>query len=258
MPASRPKGPDGRQVRWQEHNEARRNAILDAALAALEKTPPGEEAHVQRIAEEAGLSRTVIYRHFQDRHELDFAVQRRIVGMMRDELLPALSFEGTVRDIVNRIVKAYVCWSVRNPSLHRFVDKDLPVGGTGPLAEALEAIALQIEEIMNAVVALVGGELSAEDRAGLDPWVFGLIGGCFASVRRWLARPVREPGVDAFVDVMTDVIFFQIDGMARSRGINLPDAPVEKLLAGGLGDLGGDRSDEGGAAPGSTVAEGRA
>lgn len=232
MPASRPKGPDGRQVRWQEHNQARRNAILDAALAALEKLEPGEEPHVQQIAQEAGLSRTVIYRHFTDRNELDLAVQRRITRMLRDELQPALSFDGTVRDIVGRVVRAYVGWSVEHPSLHAFVDKDLPIGGKGPMPEAVEALGAQIGEIMNVVVELAGGQLSDEDRAALDPWVFGLIGGCFASVRRWMSRPARVPHVEAFIALMTDVVFYQIDGLARSSGIDLPEAPVDQLLAG--------------------------
>ena len=78
MPTSPPR-PDGRQARWDRHNQERRQRILDAAIAVVESGEPGAEVHVQQIAEQAGLSRTVVYRHFADRSDLDRAVQTAIV-----------------------------------------------------------------------------------------------------------------------------------------------------------------------------------
>ena len=74
MPASG-KSPDGRQARWDKHNQERRQVILDAAIAVVEAGEPGAEFHVQQIADRAGLSRTVVYRHFADRADLDQAIQ---------------------------------------------------------------------------------------------------------------------------------------------------------------------------------------
>ena len=62
---------DGRQLRWDSHNQARRQHILDAAIDVLADSEPGAEVHVQQIADRAGLSRTVVYRHFADRADLD-------------------------------------------------------------------------------------------------------------------------------------------------------------------------------------------
>ena len=69
--------PDGRRLRWLEHNQARRQVIIAAAVRVLERSAPGDEIQVQQIADEAGLARTVIYRHFQDRVDLDLAAQRQ-------------------------------------------------------------------------------------------------------------------------------------------------------------------------------------
>src|ERR1700754_2398308 len=102
---------DGRQLRWDSHNQARRQHILDAAMEVLADSEPGSEVHVQQISDRAGLSRTVVYRHFADRADLDAPGQVRRLQLLRPELVPALSFEGTPVDINRRIVSAYVGWA---------------------------------------------------------------------------------------------------------------------------------------------------
>jgi AcrR family transcriptional regulator len=232
MSAGRGNRTDGRQLRWQQHNRERRQVILDAAVAVLERHPAGAEIHVQEIAEQAGLSRTVVYRHFQDRGDLDIAVQRDICARLGVALLPSMSFDGTPREIIHRIVGAFVHWAVDHPALLRFAERDLPGTPAKPMDEAIEQIAQQIEAIMTGVVSLLGAELTERDRDGLVPWVFGLIGGCFYAVRRWTSRERLAPSPDAFVQLLSDAMWFQIDGLASTRGIELPDLPVEELLAG--------------------------
>lgn len=235
MSSGKTKVPDGRQVRWRQHNRERRQRILDAAVTVLERHESGEEIHVQEIATEAGLSRTVVYRHFQDRSDLDLAVQREICDRLRSALLPSLSFEGTPRDIVRRIVASYVGWALDHPVLMRFVERDLPGTESKPLDDAIEQVEQRIEALMNGVVAVLGADLTDADRAGLAPWVFGLVGGCFQSVRRWTTRELLAPNPDQFVAMLTDTIWYQIHGLAGSRGILIPDQPVEELMA-QLGD----------------------
>lgn len=222
--------PDGRQVRWQEHNEQRRQLIVRAAISVLQRQSPGDEMQVQAVADEAGLSRTVIYRHFEDRADLDRAVQRTICDRIGLVLLSALTIDGTPEQIVANVVEGFVRWTVEQPTLFWFADRDLADWGPSPIAEAMEQIASGIEDIIGVVVVALGAELNENDMAGLEPWVFAMIGGVFAGVRRWLGRAERVPAVDDFIAMMAEVVWVQINGMALSRGINLPDLPVAELL----------------------------
>jgi AcrR family transcriptional regulator len=222
---------DGRQVRWQRHNQRRRQKILDSALAVLAEHEPGEEIHVQEIADRAGLSRTVVYRHFEDRSDLDLAVQQEICRRVGDAVTPAIAYHGAPTEMLRRIVDAYVRWAVDNQAQMRFVEQDLPGVAVKPMEMALRQIAEQVEELMNGVVAALGAELADEDRATLVPWVFSLVGGCFYAVRCWSQRALLEPDVTVFIDLMTESMWYQIDGLARARGIELPTGAVEQLLA---------------------------
>ncbi len=223
-------GGDGRRLRWLAHNQARRRVIIDAAIRVLERSEPGEDIQVQLIAEEAGLARTVLYRHFHDRVDLDLAVQQKICKDLGRELLPALSFDGEVVVIIRRIVDAFVKWATAHPTLFWFVELELPGPGPHPLAVSIESVGEQIELLMNTVVQYHGMELSADDRAGLDPWVFGLIGQVFSSVRRWSSRLEAAPDAEHLVSLLAESIWHQINGMAESRNVEVPDVPLIELL----------------------------
>jgi len=223
-------GGDGRRLRWLAHNQARRRVIIDAAVRVLERAEPGEDVQVQLIAEEAGLARTVLYRHFHDRVDLDLAVQQRICKDLGKRLLPTLSFDGEPVVIIRRIVDEFVRWATEHPTLFWFIELELPGPGPHPLAESIEHVGAQIELLMNTVVSHFGIELSADDRAGLDPWVFGLIGQVFSSVRRWSSRLEVAPQADHLVNMLAESIWLQINGMALARNIEVPDVPLNELL----------------------------
>ena len=118
---------DGRQSRWDRHNEERRVAILEAAIVAIEEAPVGGEVSVADIAARAGLSRTVLYRHFDDRADLDLAIRGRIFEHLQEVLLPRVTLDGTPLEIIRRIVGGYVDWASAHPALHRVVQQQ-PLG----------------------------------------------------------------------------------------------------------------------------------
>lgn len=221
---------DGRQARWKRHNEERRRQILDAAIAVLEENEPGAELHVQDIAVKAGLSRTVVYRHFADRDDLDRALQEAILDGLWSQLLPAVTLTGTVPDIIRRIVRVYVDWAVAHPALHHAADHDADDGG--PLQQGMEQIATLIAEVIGAVAMSLEVDPTADEIAALDPLVFGLVGAVFGAVRRWLTRADRQLTADALVDLTSRSVWFVIDGHARSMGVVIdPDLPIEQLIA---------------------------
>ena len=229
--------PDGRQLRWDKHNQARRRTILDAAIGVLEDAEPGEEIHVQQIAQRAGLSRTVVYRHFADRADLDQEVQAAVLEMLAGQLLPEVTLDGTIEEIIRRIVGTYVRWTVAHPSLHRFAEHDVPgASGSSALEVAVVRIATQVEELIAVGAAQLGVELDDDDAASLDPLVFGLVGAVFSATRRWLSREERRPDTEMFVRLVSDSVWHMLDGHARRLGIELdPHVSVDALFADATG-----------------------
>lgn len=225
------KAPDGRQARWDEHNQTRRQQIIDAAVEVIEAGEPGAEVHVQQIAQRAGLSRTVIYRHFDDRGDLDRAVQVDILDGLWARLLPAVSLDGTVPHIIERVVSTYVGWAVDHPALHKLAEQDVSADGTGPLAQGIERIARQVSELITVALDLLDAKATDDERAAIDPLVFGLVGAVFGAVRRWMSMPVREPAAPVVIQLVTRSVWHLLNGHAADLGITLdPDQPVEDLL----------------------------
>lgn len=228
-----PKGDntDGRKRRWQQHNAARRQSVIDAAIVVLTRDlEPGDELSVQQIADEASVHRTVLYRYFEDRTDLDLAIQREICQRAGEVLLATVTLEGTPRQIVERVVGAYVGWAVDNIALMRFAERDVAGAPSKPLDDAIGQIAEQIELVMGGFLALLEAEVSDDDRDSLTPWVFLLVGGAMAAVRNWSSRDTLRPAAPVFTQLLADITWLQVEGLATTRNIEVPDLPVEQLL----------------------------
>ncbi len=222
---------DGRQSRWARHNEQRRTDILDAALLAIEAADPGAEVPVADIASRAQLNRSVLYRHFTDRADLDRAIQGHIVRRLQEAVMPGITLEGTPVQIIRRIVGAYVGWAGAHPALHRFADQQ-PIGVGGTEADAaLVSLGTQVRDIIVQGAALLQVQVDDDIAQALDPLVFGFLGQGMATVHRWLSRSERRPSEAALADLLTEAIWLQISGMAATRGVILaPDVPVDQQL----------------------------
>jgi AcrR family transcriptional regulator len=225
---------DGRSARWEDHRSARRAHIVDAALTVLQRQPPGAEFHVRDVAEQAGLGRAVVYRHFADRAELDRAIQDRVLASLLDRVDPEVSLNGSIEQIIRRIVGAYVGWAAEHPALHRFAVSHSVTGegGTG-LERAVGRLGAELVELVRSGAGLLGIRLAPQDDELIDPLVFGIVGQVFASVRIWLGRSPLSPEADAFADHVARSIWIQLDGHARDRGVELDrETPLDDLLLG--------------------------
>ncbi|NGZ99437.1 TetR/AcrR family transcriptional regulator [Nocardioides sp. W3-2-3] len=106
--ATREEKADGRDARWDEHRQNRHERILTTAIAMIDAG--NGDAGVATIAAEAGVPRSVVYRLFKDREDLDEQIRQRIVESMVADLAPALVVRGTIRAAVRRAVTTYVEW----------------------------------------------------------------------------------------------------------------------------------------------------
>jgi AcrR family transcriptional regulator len=228
--------PDGRGERWAAHREERRNQILDAAVVVIEREPIGSEIHVRQIAEEAGLGRAVLYRHFTDRADLDRAVQKRILELLMDELVPQFELSGTIEQIIARIVGAYVAWAAAHPALHRIgAAESQDAERLGDVIQVTEQIGGLIAMLVTSGANLLDVELTPDDQHILDPLVFGIVGQAVGTVRFWLAREVQEPSAEVLAAHLARSVWFQIEGHARDRGALLdPALPLDDLIMGSI------------------------
>lgn len=196
---------DGRDARWERHREERRSALVDAMIRAVRRHGAG--VGMDDIAAEAGTSKTVIYRHFDDKAGLYRAVAARIDGRVVGNVGAALGRSASSagpRELVASTVDAYLALVESDTEVYRFVvnrplvDRPLaddPVGGT-------------VDQVTDQLTGLLLESLSAP---GTDPsrartWAIALVGSVRAVADDWLATPEAERAPRAaVVDALTDL-----------------------------------------------------
>src|SRR5262249_17476551 len=82
------KGGDARRDPWTDHRARRGREFVDAALRALEVQGP--DLPMEAVAAEAGVTKPVLYRYFQDKSALVDALGERGSEILLDRLLPAI------------------------------------------------------------------------------------------------------------------------------------------------------------------------
>ncbi|CAN7377412.1 TetR/AcrR family transcriptional regulator [Terrabacter sp. LjRoot27] len=206
-PGQPPAAPrDGRDSRWERHREERRAALVDATIRAIRTHGAG--VGMDDIAAEAGTSKTVIYRHFDDKAGLYRAVAARIDGRVVGNVGSALGRSSTplagTRELVASTVEAYLALVESDTEVYRFVVNrplvdlplaDDPVGGT-------------VSQVTDQLTGLLLEALRspATDPSRARTWAIALVGSVRAVADDWLATPEgdRAPRA-AVVEALTDL-----------------------------------------------------
>lgn len=218
---------DGRATRWAEHNDAQRTRIIAAAISLYDEGNIG--ATLQEIGDRAGLSRSVIYRQFEDRRDVQLAVERSVLDELLARLGEALVLTGTIRELLRRAASTYIGWAAEHPRLHQLSDLDSATDG--PLSQAIERIAGTIGETLVLMFRLGGAEVSEADVATTDPLSHGLVGAVFATVRRWVHLGAKVPDAEHLTELVVESAWAVIDARIRAYGLVVdPDAPIEELF----------------------------
>ncbi|HEU5144888.1 MAG TPA: helix-turn-helix domain-containing protein, partial [Dermatophilaceae bacterium] len=114
---------DGRTSRWDRHREERRVELVDATIRAIRTHGAG--VGMDEIAAEAGTSKTVIYRHFEDKAGLYRAVaariDQRVVRKVGASLAAAAAPGGDLRELIASTVDAYLSLVDSDAEVYRFV-----------------------------------------------------------------------------------------------------------------------------------------
>ncbi|MCG8915272.1 TetR/AcrR family transcriptional regulator [Actinokineospora sp. PR83] len=228
MPTANEPAPevDGRSTRWDAHKAQRRLQVLDAALAVIEQHGP--DIGVKQIADRVGVPRPVIYRHFQDRADLDEQIRAHVIGSLMAELAPTLRPDGTVTEAIRRAVDTYLGWIDRHPHLHAFLGAHTreATGGSRVVASTKTAIAVEAGKLFAAVLT----------RFGKDPdlapsLAVGVVGFVDATVNRWLADKRRPLSSARLAEFLTVSIWSLMSGNLAALGVAIdPDQTVVELL----------------------------
>ena len=89
------------------HSSARRDALLDAAVA-LVGTKGVQEVSMEAVAERAAVSRPLVYKHFANRDELLAAAYRREALKLHRELASEVASAGRVEEMYQALLRGSI------------------------------------------------------------------------------------------------------------------------------------------------------
>lgn len=208
---------DGRRTRWDAHRARRREQVVDAALAVLGRD--GQDFGLDQVAHEAGVTKPVIYRHFGDRAALLDAMAERATDRLMERLMPAIYRESAAWTRIHDSIDAVMGFLDDSPGVDLLFRRRLP-GQRGEVVDAGR------EFIASALTGLLGSYAEMLDVHEPDlvrVWSQSMVGAVQATAEWWLrGRTTGDaPGRDVVTVHMTDLIWAQIEGMARRRGLTL-------------------------------------
>ncbi len=207
------KGGDARRDRWSDHRARRRREFVDAALRVLEALGP--DLPMEAVAAEAGVTKPVLYRYFQDKSALVDALAERGSEILLDRLIPAIRAGCPALSRVRDTVGAYFAVIDEHPNLYWLLARE----ARSDTASGPDSIQRNKEFIATALTAVLGDYLRAYelDSGGAEPWAYGMTGLVQSTGEWWLQR--RSMSRATVVEYVTQVIWAAIAGMLRAAGI---------------------------------------
>ncbi|WP_433576523.1 TetR/AcrR family transcriptional regulator [Nocardia brasiliensis] len=216
--------------RWADHNAERRGVIMAALIALIEESEPGADIPLQAIADRAGIKRSVIYRHFADRQDLDSRTREYAIALHIDSVMPTLEPDDSVRGTVSRTVSTYVNLVAARPRLHEWVEHgpgSHDASGRAVVTGTKEAVVQRISSLFIPAAALLG-----QDDPGLDVAIFAVVAMVDGAVTRWLRTREQTWDTAELSRLITESLMIVLQGHARARGLEIDvDLPIAELLA---------------------------
>jgi AcrR family transcriptional regulator len=180
-----PKGTPRRPVRGPLPRQVRRDVLLDAAVTLLERSG-GHAVSMDAVAEQAGVSRPLVYKHFANIGELMAAVYGREAEALHEELAEEVAAAGTLEEMYRVLIRGLLrAAGERGPV---FTALRAAVGRSRELREEQHG---RNRETIRAFSARAGRELGiGRDQA--MPTAAVLLGAADVVIARWLRNPTEE------------------------------------------------------------------
>jgi AcrR family transcriptional regulator len=180
---------DGRSTRWDDHRTARRAQLVRAARKAVHRIGPG--ASMDEIAAEAGTSKSIVYRYFDDKAGLRVAVAATVVATMHDALRQAAAAAPTPLAAMRAMVRVYLEMIEQSPNVYWFVTRTA-IGGNGPASDgATESPEAPLGAYLDSVIELVAEPFAKAVHVSpttAAAWAAGAVGFVRGAGEWWLAH----------------------------------------------------------------------
>jgi AcrR family transcriptional regulator len=197
-----------RDAERAEAREAKRQRLLDAAVAVVRREGPG--VSMDEIAAEAGVTKPIFYRVFGDREGLTKALADRFADELAGSLQGAITTAPTDRDRVRAAIDAYVAFIEREPAIVRFlIHRSLDT-----VEETGIALSGFVNRLGQLITQAIGEGLRQQglDSGAAEPWAYGIVGAVHLAGDWWLER--RTMPRERLVDYLTSLVW---DGMQSFR-----------------------------------------
>lgn len=195
---------DGRSTRWAQHREQRRTELLDVARRVIHAQGP--DVTMEDIAAASGTSKSIVYRYFEDKAQLQKLLGQHILTAMHQKLRTEVAAleEGTgtragTDERVRAMVGAYVATVQRSPNVYRFVTR--PSAG---LNTFLESVSRLVTTFL------------PDDVPSAELWAHGAVGFVERSVEAWMNQQADPDSAAIDPDVLADhLVTWLMKGLDR-------------------------------------------
>jgi AcrR family transcriptional regulator len=177
----------------------RREELLVAAVVAIRDH--GADASMTDIADAAGITKPILYRHFGDRAGLAQALAERAVAQLSTFLAERLTADLPPRERMREAIGAFVSFTEEEAALYAFL-----VRGADGDDGLVEGIARQIATVLAAGLRQIGA-----DSGPAELWSHAIIGAVFSGAQWWKTRGISQR--DQLVDDLTALLW---DGLAST------------------------------------------
>lgn len=225
----------GREVnigaaRWKDHNSLRRARIVQAAAELLDEVDIGDDVAMEQIATRAGVARSVVYRQFDGRSDLDRRVRTYIAEAAFETLSANLDVSvGSVGDIVTRSVRGILEWRMAHPRWYEFL-------GAGPTdfdaadVSAAQSLYRRFEQLVKLLLSGIAEQLGV-DFAPFDALPYAAVAMVDGTLTTWLSSPAPARDKDDLIGDVATYVWYLLDGAARSVGLSPdPDATLIEVI----------------------------
>jgi AcrR family transcriptional regulator len=197
----------GRPEPTEAKRQARRDALLDAAVDAIRKHGP--QVSMEDLARAAGVTKPILYRHFGHRDGLTTALATRFADGLQATLQDAMVAGNPPRETLEKTIDAYLEFVERDPEVYRFLVRKLIAAN--PDDEF--SVGNFLRQVGNQVALVLGEQFRSLhlDSGGAEPLAHGIVGMVHAAGDWWLERQTMPRA--RVVDYISRVLWGGLAGM---------------------------------------------